>query len=86
MWDEAATYPLYGRLHDMSVHVFKCINSMAELEELNDETRRLCDVRPTGAVLIITECFHDRDDTLNVQIGHLIGKRKPHVVFLERLI
>lgn len=50
---------------------------MAELEELNDETRQLCDVRPTGGVLKVTECVHDRaDNTLNVQIGHLIGKRK----------
>lgn len=50
---------------------------MAEREKLVDESRRLCDIRPTGAVLIITECREEEiDDTLNVSIGHLIGKRK----------
>lgn len=77
LWDEAAKYPLYGTLHDMSVYIFMCINNMAELEELTDENRRLCDIRPTGAVLKIAECFGDKaDNTLNVQISHLIGKRK----------
>uniref|UniRef100_A0A1Y1N7Q3 PI3K-RBD domain-containing protein n=1 Tax=Photinus pyralis TaxID=7054 RepID=A0A1Y1N7Q3_PHOPY len=76
LWDEATKYPLYGTLHDMSVYIFMCINSMAELEELIDENRRLCDIRPTGAVLKITECVGDKaDNSLNVQIGHLIGKR-----------
>ncbi|KAK4875877.1 hypothetical protein RN001_012299 [Aquatica leii] len=76
LWDEATKYPLYGTLHDMSVYIFMCINSMAELEELTDENRRLCDIRPTGAVLKITECIGNKaDNSLNVQIGHLIGKR-----------
>ncbi|KAF5291172.1 hypothetical protein FQA39_LY14414 [Lamprigera yunnana] len=76
LWDEATKYPLYGTLHDMSVYIFMCINSIAELEEITDENRRLCDIRPTGAVLKITECLGDKaDNSLNVQIGHLIGKR-----------
>lgn len=49
---------------------------MAELEELHDETRHLSDVRPTGGILLIAERVQDRaDNHLNVQIGHLIGKR-----------
>lgn len=49
---------------------------MAEREKLNDENRRLCDVRPLGAVLIITECRGEKDDhTVDFSIGHLIGKR-----------
>lgn len=60
----------------MSEYFFKCVNSMAELEELHDETRHLCDVRPTGGILVIAERVQDRaDNHLNVQIGHLIGKR-----------
>lgn len=49
---------------------------MAEMEELNDESKRLCDIRPTGAVLIITQLKSDSiDHSINIQIGHLIGKR-----------
>ncbi|KAJ8947735.1 hypothetical protein NQ318_017997 [Aromia moschata] len=76
LWEEASKFPLYGKLHDMSVYIFTYINSMAEREKLNDETRRLCDIRPTGAVLIITECRGEKaDDSINITIGHLIGKR-----------
>lgn len=76
LWDEATNYPLYGKLHDMSVYVFTHINSTAELEVLNDETRRLCDIKPSGAVLIISECrTNSIDHSINIQIGHLIGKR-----------
>lgn len=76
MWEEAAKFPLYGKLHNMSVYIFTYINSMAEKEKLVDESRRLCDIRPTGAVLIITECREEEmDDSLNISIGHLIGKR-----------
>lgn len=76
LWDEATKYPRYGMLHDMSVYIFTYVNNMAELEELVDENVRLCDIRPTAAVLKITERKGDKaDHTLNVQIGHLIGKR-----------
>lgn len=46
------------------------------MEEIIDESRRLCDVRPTAGVLKITECIAEKaDHSFNVQIGHLIGKR-----------
>lgn len=75
LWYEAQKKPLFGALHDMSVYVFMYVNSMSEMEEINDESRRLCDVRPTGAVLKITECVGEKADHLNVHITHLIGKR-----------
>ncbi|XP_057663838.1 phosphatidylinositol 4,5-bisphosphate 3-kinase catalytic subunit beta isoform [Diorhabda carinulata] len=76
LWEEAAKFPLFGKLHDMSVYIFTYINSMAEREKINDESRRLCDIRPTGAILIISECRGEKsDDSLNISIGHLIGKR-----------
>ncbi|CAG9819182.1 unnamed protein product [Phaedon cochleariae] len=76
LWEEASKFPLYGKLHDMSVYIFTYINSMAEREKLNDESRRLCDIRPTAAVLFITECRGEKaDDSINISIGHLIGKR-----------
>ncbi|XP_023030262.1 phosphatidylinositol 3-kinase 92E [Leptinotarsa decemlineata] len=76
LWEEASKFPLFGKLHDMSVYIFTYVNSMAEREKLIDETRKLCDIRPTGAVLIITECRGEKaDDSINISIGHLIGKR-----------
>ncbi|KAJ8946954.1 hypothetical protein NQ314_008755 [Rhamnusium bicolor] len=76
LWEEASKFPLYGKLHDMSVYIFTYINSMAEKEKLNDESRRICDIRPTGAVLMITECIGEKaDDSTNISIGHLIGKQ-----------
>lgn len=50
---------------------------MAEIEQLVDETRRICDVRPFCCILRITECKGDTPDrTLNTQISHVIGKSK----------
>lgn len=50
---------------------------MAEREKVNDESRRLCDIRPTGVVLTVTECSGEKeDDTINFSVGHLIGKRE----------
>lgn len=60
----------------MSVYLFTFVNSMAEMEEATDESKRICDIKPMGVVFKITEIVPDKDDhTLNVQIGHLIGKR-----------
>lgn len=48
---------------------------MAEEEELTDESRQLSDIKPTGGVLIITECSNNSaDHSINIAIGHLIGK------------
>ncbi|XP_076265389.1 phosphatidylinositol 4,5-bisphosphate 3-kinase catalytic subunit delta isoform-like isoform X2 [Rhynchophorus ferrugineus] len=75
LWDEASIYPLYGKLHDISVYTFKIINSMAEVEELDDDSRKICDIRPTCCVLIISECTGNSvDHSINISIGHLIGK------------
>lgn len=75
LWEEAARYPLYGMLHDASSYVFACINSMAENEELDDENRRICDIRPFCSVLRIIERKGNKaEKSLNNQISHLIGK------------
>ncbi|KAI4460968.1 phosphatidylinositol kinase [Holotrichia oblita] len=80
VWFAAQSQPLFGVLHDMSEHVFLFINSMAQMEEVTDESKRLCDIKPTGAVLKIVKCSEEQEETqsqnkLNVQISHLIGKR-----------
>uniref|UniRef100_A0A1B6CVF3 phosphatidylinositol 3-kinase n=1 Tax=Clastoptera arizonana TaxID=38151 RepID=A0A1B6CVF3_9HEMI len=75
LWEEASKYPLHGTLHEPSSYVFCCINCMAETEELIDEHRRLCDVKPFAAVLKIIERKDDKaEKILNGQITRLIGK------------
>lgn len=75
LWEEATKFPLHGMLHDCNSYIFSCTNSMAETEELLDENRRLCDVKPFAAVLKIVERKGDKaENSLNVQISHLIGK------------
>ncbi|KAJ1528067.1 hypothetical protein ONE63_007985 [Megalurothrips usitatus] len=75
LWEEASKYPLHGMLHDASIYVFVCINSMAETEELVDENRRICDVKPFCCILRVAQRVGDKaDKVINNQISHLIGK------------
>lgn len=75
LWEEARKFPLKELLKDQSTYNFMCINSMAEKEELIDETRRLCDVKPFYNLLKVVERAGDKaEQTLNTKIGQLIGK------------
>lgn len=75
MWDEASNYPLHGILKDATSYVFSCINSNSEAEEIRDETRRLCDIKPYFALLKVVEREVVKSDkNLDSQIGLLIGK------------
>lgn len=75
LWDEASKYPLHGILKDAQSYVFSYINSNAEAEELRDETRRLCDIKPFCSVLKVIEREGIKNDrNLDAQIGHIIGK------------
>ncbi|XP_066595868.1 phosphatidylinositol 4,5-bisphosphate 3-kinase catalytic subunit delta isoform [Prorops nasuta] len=75
LWDEASKYPLHGTLKNAPSYVFSCINSNAEAEELRDESRRLCDIKPFCSVLKVIECEGVKGDrNLDSQIGILIGK------------
>lgn len=51
---------------------------MAETEELIDENRRLCDVKPFCSILRVTQRVAQKgekiDKIINNQISHLIGK------------
>ncbi|PSN34153.1 hypothetical protein C0J52_10044 [Blattella germanica] len=70
LWEEASKYPLHGMLHDSSTYVFACINSMAENEDLLDESRHLSDVRPFCSVLRLIERKGDKaENSLNIQIS-----------------
>lgn len=63
------------RLTDASLYVFSVVNSMAEREEIHDESRKLSDVKPFAAVLKLIEKQGDiNEKNLNAQISHLIGR------------
>lgn len=59
----------------MESHMFQCVNQAAVHEELEDETRRLCDVRPFLPVLklVMRNCGR-AERLLDSKIGVLIGK------------
>lgn len=57
--------------------MFECVNQAAVHEELEDETRRLCDVRPFLPVLkLVTRNCGRAERLLDSKIGVLIGKGK----------
>lgn len=75
LWEEARKYPLLGLLKEQTSYNFMCVNCMAERETLIDERRRLCDVKPFYNLLKVVEREGDKaEETLNIQIGQLIGK------------
>ncbi|XP_057206446.1 phosphatidylinositol 4,5-bisphosphate 3-kinase catalytic subunit beta isoform isoform X2 [Triplophysa rosa] len=75
LWKEAQTYPFFSLLGEMEGHMFECVNQAAVHEELEDESRRLCDVRPFLPVLkLITRNCGRAERLLDSKIGVLIGK------------
>ncbi|XP_017779858.1 PREDICTED: phosphatidylinositol 4,5-bisphosphate 3-kinase catalytic subunit delta isoform [Nicrophorus vespilloides] len=76
LWYEAQRLPLFGALHNVSKYRFTYINDRGENEEIVDESMRLEEVRPMGALLMISEVQEGHtEDKLNLKIGQLIGKR-----------
>lgn len=75
LWKQAQTFPLFPALGEMESHMFECVNQAAVHEELEDETRRLCDVRPFLPVLklVMRNCGR-AERLLDSKIGVLIGK------------
>ncbi|XP_072943702.1 phosphatidylinositol 4,5-bisphosphate 3-kinase catalytic subunit delta isoform [Epargyreus clarus] len=77
LWEVAGKYPLFGMLQHMSRYVFQFINSLAVPEEVDDENKRVRDIRPVCGVLMIIEeksIQKPGEHLLNTQISHLIGK------------
>ncbi|CAH0604358.1 unnamed protein product [Chrysodeixis includens] len=77
IWYRAANYPLFGMLHEMSSYVFQFVNSLAVPEEVDDENKRIRDIKPVCGVLMIVKRSFERpgEQLLNTHISHLIGKR-----------
>uniref|UniRef100_A0AAZ3PQN1 Phosphatidylinositol-4,5-bisphosphate 3-kinase n=1 Tax=Oncorhynchus tshawytscha TaxID=74940 RepID=A0AAZ3PQN1_ONCTS len=75
LWKQAQSYPLFPSLGEMEGHMFECVNQAAVHEELEDETRRLCDVRPFWPMLkLVTRNCGRAERLLDSKIGVLIGK------------
>lgn len=68
---------MFSNLGEMESHMFECVNQEAVHEELEDETRRLCDIRPFLPVLkLVTRNCGRAEWLLDSKIGVLIGKGK----------
>lgn len=77
LWTKAKSEPLFNLLLDLNFYIFQCINYSAEQEELLDEKRRLCDIKPFWSTLRVVRKAGDVEDrVLNSQIGLCIGKSK----------
>nr|XP_034988702.1 phosphatidylinositol 4,5-bisphosphate 3-kinase catalytic subunit beta isoform isoform X2 [Zootoca vivipara] len=74
LWKEAQSYPLFHLLMEIDSYMFSCVNQTAVREELEDETRRLCDVRPFLPVLQLITRSCNPGEKLDSKIGVLIGK------------
>ncbi|PWA31029.1 hypothetical protein CCH79_00010662 [Gambusia affinis] len=75
VWKNASREALFSALGDPDLYVFTCINQTAEREELEEESRRISDVRPFMCVLRLVAREGDRGEKLtNAQISLLIGK------------
>uniref|UniRef100_A0A8C7Z4R8 phosphatidylinositol-4,5-bisphosphate 3-kinase n=1 Tax=Oryzias sinensis TaxID=183150 RepID=A0A8C7Z4R8_9TELE len=75
LWKQAKSFPLSSFLGEMESHMFECVNQAAVHEELEDETRRLCDVRPFLPVFrLVTRNCGRAERLLDSKIGVIIGK------------
>uniref|UniRef100_A0A673IWE7 phosphatidylinositol-4,5-bisphosphate 3-kinase n=1 Tax=Sinocyclocheilus rhinocerous TaxID=307959 RepID=A0A673IWE7_9TELE len=75
VWKNARNEPLFSALSDPDAYVFTCINMTAEREELEDEQRRMRDVRLFLPILRLVAREGDRVEKLiTTQISLLIGK------------
>uniref|UniRef100_A0A4X2KQJ3 phosphatidylinositol-4,5-bisphosphate 3-kinase n=1 Tax=Vombatus ursinus TaxID=29139 RepID=A0A4X2KQJ3_VOMUR len=74
LWKQAHNYPMFNLLMEIDAYMFACVNQTAVYEELEDETRRLCDIRPFLSVLKVVTRSCDPGEKLDSKIGVLIGK------------
>uniref|UniRef100_A0A673J2X5 phosphatidylinositol-4,5-bisphosphate 3-kinase n=1 Tax=Sinocyclocheilus rhinocerous TaxID=307959 RepID=A0A673J2X5_9TELE len=82
VWKNARNEPLFSALSDPDAYVFTCINMTAEREELEDEQRRMRDVRLFLPILRLVAREGDRVEKLiTTQISLLIGKGLCHHEF-----
>lgn len=85
LWDRAnnGNFPLFGLLNEMSSYVFTFVNSLAVLEEVDDESKRIRDIKPVLGVLVVIKRSIERpgEQLLKTHISHLIGKGEHITLF-----
>lgn len=85
VWRNARSEALFSALGDPDAYVFTCINQTAEREELEEESRRISDVKPFMCVLRLVAREGDRVEKLtNTQISQLTGKGQSASRFLTQ--
>lgn len=63
VWEAAQNIPMPNHLRDSDSYVFQCINMLtAQKDELVNENRRLCDVRPFQAILKLVKKEGDEEE------------------------
>lgn len=69
-------YPLADKLRAAATYMFSCVTAMGEWQDLRDESRRICDIKPFGAVLKLIDFteIEANEKAINFQISSLIGK------------
>ncbi|KAK3609253.1 hypothetical protein CHS0354_006178 [Potamilus streckersoni] len=75
VWKEAQKFPLYSKLQRHDVYKFVILNQDCQMEEVLDESLRLCDIRPVGTFLkVIEKKTEKKHETLDKKISTLIGR------------
>ncbi|XP_059803922.1 phosphatidylinositol 4,5-bisphosphate 3-kinase catalytic subunit beta isoform [Hypanus sabinus] len=75
LWRQAQAYPLYSVLGESDSYMFQCVNQAAVHEAVENESRRLCDIRPFLPVLkLVARNCNRSERLLDSKIGVLIGK------------
>ncbi|XP_055374052.1 phosphatidylinositol 4,5-bisphosphate 3-kinase catalytic subunit beta isoform [Condylostylus longicornis] len=78
LWETAKSYPLYRFLKEQSMYVISAISAFANIDEFNNESKRLCDIQPYFCVFNIIEKKNltevSSDNEFYKVIGLLIGR------------
>lgn len=70
----APKYPLFGMLLDITLYYLEYINSLAGIDIVEDESKRLLDLKPMLGMIKVVEKVKENDELFNTQISRLIGK------------
>ncbi|KAG2462303.1 PK3CB kinase, partial [Polypterus senegalus] len=84
LWKQVQGYPMFSVLEPMEEYMFECVNQTSVHEELEDESRRLCDIRLFLPVFrLVTRNCGRTERLLESKIGVLIGKGLQELDALE---
>lgn len=86
LFDTAQKQPLFGVLQDKMAYLFSCVNILTAEQEIFEDDKKICEIRPFFQLLRLIEKQDDRTEKqLNAQIGFLIGKGNSPCLFELKL-